>query len=505
MEEALTIETPRPGAAAVSGPAVELSPADIKRIIVGVILAMMLGALDQTIVATALPSIGDDLGDVIHLPWVVTAYLLSGTVATPLYGKLADIVGRRKVVLAAIAIFVLSSIVAALSRTMWLLIFARFLQGAGGGGLIALGQTVIGDVIAPRERGRYMVYFAFVFMTASIAGPVLGGVLSEHLHWSFIFWINLPLGGIAFFISGGILKRLPSHERPHKIDWIGALLMVAASGSLMLSLSWGGDEYPWASPQVIGLLVASLVLWLLFTGRLLTAPEPFVPLAVMFNSVVANATLSNFFIVGCSVALTIYLPIYFQAALHLTASQSGLALMPFVAGSVVGAQLSGRAMTYFTHYKRTPVAGVGISIIATAILAAACPHLTLLPVEILLGIIGVSFGTIFPVTTVSVQNAVQPHQLGTTTATYNFFRSLGGAVLVAALGAILIGGLGVGGEHIGSLEQMVAEAARRGTAVAPVFSMVFAASAVVQAIGYVFLIAMKEVPLRTTRAEGAKR
>lgn len=492
MDEAVTIAAPAPG----TMPAAQLSQPEIKRIIAGVILAMMLGALDQTIVATALPSIGNDLGDVIHLPWVVTAYLLSGTVATPLYGKLADIVGRRKVMMAAIGIFVASSVLAALSRSMWVLILARFLQGAGGGGLIALGQTVIADVIAPRERGRYMVYFAAVFMTASVAGPVLGGVLSEHLHWSFIFWINLPLGGLAFFITGNILKRLPRHERRHKIDWSGAFLMVVASVSLMLALSWGGNEFPWGSSEVIGLFVGSAILWVLFVVRLLTAPEPFVPLSVMFNSVVATATLSNFFIVGSSVALTIYLPIYFQAALGLSASQSGLALLPFVVGSVVGSQTSGRAMMYVVHYKRAPVIGVGVAIVAMAILAALSTHLTLTPVEILLGIIGVSFGTIFPVTTVSVQNAVEPHQLGTTTATYNFFRSLGGAVLVAVLGAILIGGLGVGGQHIGSLDQMVAEAAHRGTAIAPVFSRVFAATAAIMAIGYVCLIAMKERPLR---------
>jgi EmrB/QacA subfamily drug resistance transporter len=496
MEDIVAPEAPPVAGPQSNAPTVEMSQADIKRIIIGVILAMLLGAIDQTIVATALPSIGNDLGDVVHLPWVVTAYLLSGTAVTPLYGKLADIIGRRRVVLTAIAIFVGASVLAALSRSMTLLIIARFLQGMGGGGLIALGQTVIGDVIAPRERGRYMVYFALVFMTASIAGPVLGGFLSEHLHWSFIFWINLPLGGIAFFITGDILKRLPRHERPHKIDWIGAILMVAATVTLMLALSWGGAAYPWGSREVIGTLVASAVLWVLFAGRLLTAPDPFVPLAIMFNPVVAFATASNFFIIGTSVALTIYLPIFFEAALHLTASESGLALMPFVAGSVVGAQLSGRAMQYFTHYKRTPVIGVAIAIAALAVLSFAAPHITMWPAEALLALVGISFGTIFPVTTVSVQNAVQPHQLGTTTATYNFFRSLGGAVLVATLGAVLIGGLGVGGEPIASLDQLVAASAAKGTAIAPVFRYVFATATVMLALGYIFLLAMKEMPLR---------
>jgi EmrB/QacA subfamily drug resistance transporter len=477
-------------------PLAPLAPADVRRIIVGVMLAMLLGAIDQTIVATALPTIGNDLGDLVHLPWVVTAYLLSGTAVTPLYGKLADIVGRRKVVLTAIAIFVAASVLSALARSMWLLIFARFLQGLGGGGLIALGQTVIGDVVAPRERARYQAYFAGVFVTSSIAGPVLGGFFAEHLHWSFIFWINLPLGALAFFISNDVLKRLPRHERRHRIDYIGAVLMVAATVTLLLALSWGGDAYPWRSAQVIGLLFASAVAWALFVVRLLTAAEPFVPLSVMFHPVVAAATASNFFIIGTSVALTIYIPIYLQAVLHLSASQSGLALLPFAVSSVVGAQISGRMMLTVMHYKRAPVIGVAVAIVATAVLAATCASLSLWQTEVLLAIIGISFGTIFPVTTVSVQNAVEPHQLGTTTATYNFFRSLGSAIFVAVLGAVFIGGLGVGGQSIVSLDALIAAAAREGTAVGPVFQYVFGTAAITLTAGYLCLLAMKEVPLR---------
>ena len=201
-----------------SGP---LSPADIRSIIVGTMLAMLLAALDQTIVATALPTIGQDLGGFRDMSWVVTAYLLTATAVIPLYGKFSDIHGRRSAVLMGVATFVIGSIACALAPTMPVLIIARGIQGLGGGGLISLAQTIVADVSAPRERGRYQAYFAAVFASASIAGPILGGLLAEHLHWSMIFWINLPLGLLAFWMSSSALRRLPRHDRPHRLDALG--------------------------------------------------------------------------------------------------------------------------------------------------------------------------------------------------------------------------------------------------------------------------------------------
>jgi MFS family permease len=192
-----------------------LDKSAIRRIVIGVMLAMLLAAVDQTIVATALPTIGGELNDLSHLPWVVTAYLLSATAVTPLYGKLADIIGRRTTLLTAIVVFIAGSVLCAIAPSMWFLILARFVQGLGGGGLIALAQTIVADIIPPRERMRYQAYFATVFVTSSVAGPVLGGFFAEHLHWSMIFWINLPIGGLAYFMTSGILRRLPRHERPH--------------------------------------------------------------------------------------------------------------------------------------------------------------------------------------------------------------------------------------------------------------------------------------------------
>jgi EmrB/QacA subfamily drug resistance transporter len=493
MNDIAAPSNPSRGASANGAP---LDQGSIKRIIGGVMLAMLLAAIDQTIVATALPTIGNDLGDLEHLPWVVTAYLLSATAVTPLYGKFADIVGRRSTLLTATTVFMVASVASALAPTMWFLIAARFLQGLGGGGLIALGQTIVGDIVAPRERMRYQVYFASVFVTSSVAGPVLGGFFAQQLHWSFIFWINLPLGALALLMTNGVLKRLPRHERPHKVDVIGAVLMVGATVALLLALSWGGGAYAWTSVEIIGLLVASVVAWVLFVARLLTADEPFIPLAVMFNPVVAAGTASNFFVMGTLVALSIYVPIYFEAVLGLSAAQSGLALIALMGGTVTGAQIAGRVMMWTPHYKRGPVFGLLVSIVAVSALAAGAPFLPLWGVEVLLAIGGIGLGTAFPVATISIQNAVEPHQLGTATASFNFFRSLGSAIFVAAFGAIFIGGLGIGGQAIGSLDALVAAAAHQGTAIGSVFRYVFGAAAVTLAVGFLCIAAMKELPLR---------
>jgi MFS family permease len=274
--------------------------------------------------------------------------------------------------------------------------------------------------------------------------------------------------------------------------------MIVATVTLLLALSWGGAEYPWASVEVIGLVAISAVAWGLFTWRLLTAAEPFVPLSVMFHQVVATATASNFFAVGTSVALTIYIPIYFESVLGLTAGQSGLALIAFVGGTVLGAQVAARVMAIATHYKRTPVIGLFVASVGMAVLAFG-PSLTLWQLEVVLLITGTGMGTIFPVTTVAMQNAVPLHQLGTATASFNFFRSLGSAIFVALFGAIFISSLGLGGQSIGSLEQLVSAAAAHGTAIGPAFRNVFAAAVVAMAIGFVFVLLMKELPLRSGR------
>ena len=231
-----------------------LDHAAIRTILVGIMLAMFLSALEQTIVAPALPAIGHSLADLDDLSWVVTAYLLAATAATPLFGKLSDIHGRRTIMLLAIGIFIVGSIACAMAPTIWVLVLGRALQGLGGGGILPIAQTIIADMLSPRERPMVQSYTAVVFLSASILGPVLGGLLTDHLHWSFIFWINVPLGAIALVMTGRALRQLPRHDRPHQLDIPGAVLMVAAAIALLLALDWGGVRYRWTSWQIVSLI-----------------------------------------------------------------------------------------------------------------------------------------------------------------------------------------------------------------------------------------------------------
>jgi len=479
-----------------------LAHADIRRIVLGILLAMFLGALDQTIIATALPTIGRELADVENLSWVVTAYLLTATAATPLYGKLSDIHGRRAMLLVAIAVFTGASLLCALAPTMTVLIIGRALQGLGGGGLLSLAQVIVGDVVLPRERGRYQGYISIVFATASISGPVIGGFFAEHLHWSLIFWINLPIGLLGFLMTNRVLKLLPRHERPHRLDVAGALLMMAATVLLLLALTWGGVRFPWASLPILGLLAASVLLWALFAFRLITAREPFLPLTLLTNPVVGFGTASVACVFGAMIGLTIFVPIYFELVLGLSASASGLALIPLMGGTVIGSTASGQAMSRFAHYKRAPFAGLAAALAALIVIAAAPDRLSVAAVSSALGIVGLGMGSLFPVTTVSVQNAVLHHQLGTATGAMNFFRQLAGAVIVAGFGAIVLGGAGTAGL---SLETLGAQASGAGLAhadLANVFRWVFVAAAACLGLGLVLLAVMEERPLRGRRRTG---
>lgn len=475
-----------------------MSHADIRSILFGIMLAMFLAALDQTIVATAMPTIGRELGDVTHLPWAVTAYLLASTAVTPLYGKLADIHGRRLTLLGGIAIFVVGSVACALAPNLWLLVVARFVQGLGGGGLIALAQTIIADMVPPKERGRYQVHIASVFMSSSVLGPVLGGVIAEQLHWSVIFWINLPLGILAYWRTSETLKRLPRHERPHRLDIPGALLMTGATVTLLLALSWGGTYYPWISLPIVGLVALSLVLWAVFAWRLSSAAEPLIPLDVLANPVVRMGTIAAGFGMGTFIGLTIYLPLYFETVAGVGASASGLGLLPLSCGTVAGATLAGRSLVRVTHYKRLPMIGLAFAAVGTALLAATTGMLPPLAFAAALGLISLGFGTMLPVATVSIQNAVHPHQLGTATAVANFFRQIGGALIVALLGVLVLGGIGGAGFHLSP------EALRLGTVdrdvMIGVFRSVFGATSLGFALALFFFARMGELPLRGAAA-----
>jgi EmrB/QacA subfamily drug resistance transporter len=437
-----------------------LTRSELIQIMIGLGLAMLLSALDQTIVATAMPTIGADLGDFAHLPWIVTFYLVASTAVTPLYGKLADIHGPRVMLMIGVVTFVLGSILCALAPSIFLLALARAVQGMGGGGLIALAQTVIADLVSPRERGRVMTYFSIVFVASSVGGPALGGVFAEYLHWSLIFWINVPLGVAAFCMSWFHLARLPQRRHPHRLDIAGALLLVVGSSATQLALSWGGTRYGWSSPEILALLAASAAAWALFAWRTRTADEPLIPLDVLGDRVVRDATLCGAFGLGTFIALTMFLPIYFEGALGLSADRSGLALIPLTIATVTGATISGRLMSRMRHYKAAPLIGLAGATLAMVALWLSLGDLSLVALDALLVVVGLGVGAMLPVTTVSVQNAVPAHNLGTATAVTQFSRQLGGVFIVAIFGAIVIGGDMIGGDLTATPSAPDAEALR---------------------------------------------
>ena len=477
----------------LSGTSPATAPIDhsaVRAIVAGIMLAMFLSALEQTIVAPALPAIGRSLGGIDELSWVVTAYLLAVTATTPLFGKLSDIYGRRVVLLWAIGIFIGGSIACALAPTIWTLVFARGLQGIGGGGLLPIAQTIIADLLSPQERPVVQGRTSIMFMSASILGPVLGGFFTDQLHWSLIFWINLPLGAVALVMSERALRQLPRNERPHQLDVIGATLMVGAALSVMLALAWGGTHYPWSSPLILSLLAGSAMLWGLFATRLLTAREPFIPLTILRGRVTSTITCAAFFGVGTIIGITIYTPLYCETVLGLSASSSGLALIAFMAGTVVGSLTAARLMVRLTRYMHVPLVAMLFAVMALGVLAVDPVNQSIVRLVFLLFVLGCGVGPMYPMSTIVMQNAVKPHQLGTATGTLNFFRTLGGAIIVAVFGAIVLGS-GVDGAGIITLERL---AAAHGD-LAPAFRWVFIAAMICLAIAFASLLAVEERPL----------
>lgn len=479
-----------------------LNQREIYAILGGVILAMFLAALDQTIVATALATIGRDLGDPDLLPWVVSIYLLAATTVTPLYGKASDIWGRRPLMMTAIAVFLAGSVACALAPDMISLIVARGVQGLGGGGLISLAQTVLADVLTPRERSRYQIHIASVFATSSLLGPALGGFLSGHLHWSAIFWINLPLGGVALWLCARLLKRLPRHERRHRLDFAGALLLMGATISLLLAMGWGGRRYPWFSWPIAATVGLSLVLWVLFALHVRRTREPLIPLDILRNRVVVRACVASCFGMGVFIGLSIYAPLYFEIARSFSTADAGLAVTPMMVATVFGATASGRSMMYFNRYKGVALTGLAMSFLGLTALAV-------LPLETrpawitiaLLATTSAGIGSLFPVCTISIQNAVALHQLGTATAAMNFFRQMGAALIVAAFGAIMLNGAafaghaaGFSGEGVRIAGALTPDAAH---GLAMVFRWIFGAAALGVLIAAGALASMEERPLRS--------
>jgi EmrB/QacA subfamily drug resistance transporter len=483
----------------------KLGRREVVGIIGGLALAMFLGALNQTVVATALPTIGRAFDDFENLSWVVIAYLLTSTLVAPLYGKLSDIYGRRGMMLVALGVFVAGSAASAVAPNMLMLIVARGLQGLGGGGIVPLTQSIIADAVPPRERGYYQAYTGSVWVIAGAGGPVLGGVIADHLHWSLIFWLNVPLGIVAALLSQRQLKRLPQHERAHKIDLIGAGLMMLSALTLLLALTWGGTRFPWLSQPIITLVVAAALLSAAFIWWVLHVAEPFLPVAVLNNPVMRVGTVATACTQGVNIGLTIFVPLYYELVHGLSASDSGLALIPIVMMTTPGSFLSGRAMLYLNRYKWVPILLLSAAT-AAVLLLVIHPLMPVWAVAVVMCLVGMGTGSSYPVVTVSIQNAVSHHQIGVAMGAMNFFRALASAFIVALMGAIMLAHLGAAPER-GAAPAVVTVAQNATVEVlAHMFSFIFALAAAFLLLGIVALVLMEERPLRTTiRAVPAPR
>ncbi|HLG80429.1 MAG TPA: MDR family MFS transporter [Bradyrhizobium sp.] len=477
-----------------------LTQAEVRTILLSLLLTMFLAALDQTIVATALPTIGRQFHDVSNLSWVITAYLLASTAVAPVFGTLSDIYGRRVMIIVSLSLFIAGSVLCALAPSMPILILARGLQGLGGGGIMPVVQTVISDVVSARERGQYQAWFSAVWMLAGISGPVLGGIFADHLHWSMIFWINLPLAAAALALLLPKMSKLPVYHRRRKVDWLGGVLLMASAVVFMLVLTWGGNRYSWLSPAILGMVGSAVALALAFIWHAKRADEPFLPLSLIGGSVVPYGLLASGCALGAMIGLTVILPLYYEVVYHLSASEAGLGLIPLAAISTFGAAIAGRTMARVRHYKRVAIAGSITATIAAAAMALTTPSLWALLA--LLAVFGIGLGTVFPITVVSLQNAVPRAQVGTITGAMNFFRAMMSSFTVAAFSAILLMALGtdisLGGEGGHGAVGAIAAAD-----MVAAFRYVYAGATVMLAVAACCMIAMEERPLAGPAVQAA--
>jgi len=471
-----------------------LSHRETRVIVWGVLLPLFMGSIHNTILASALPTIGHDFGDVHGLPWLITIYLLAATAAMPLYGKIADIHGRRFGLYVAIALHMAGSLVCALAPTMFVLILGRALQGLGGSGLSAVSVIVLGDAAAPKDRGRYYAYFSIVYTTAGACGPALGGFIADASHWSLIFWINIPLGLLALWITSTVLRRLPRNERPHRLDVIGAILIVTASVAFMLGLNLGDRSYPWLSVPVLALFAAALVIGAGFVWRVLTAPEPLIPIAILTDPIVRWSVIANSFGWSSIIGLNIFLPMYLQSVIGLSPTNAGLSLMVLMMSLNSSAGLCGQVLGRVTHYKILPMVMLVLAFAAVVMLALWADRMTMLSFEVLLFLIGAGFGPLPSLCTVAIQNTVARHQLGIAIGTLAFSRNLFATMLIALLGVIVLAvtsslAPGGTGEFGGALAPAAEEAAQA-------FRRVFLVVAGCLAIAFVAMVLIEERPLR---------
>ena len=516
-EDELTAEPTTDAAAQIEVDAeIAASRRHLRLILTALMMTMLLAALDQTIVSTALPTITSDLGGLAELSWVVTAYLLASTASTPIWGKLSDLYGRKPMLQSAVVIFLIGSALAGLSQSMGQLIAFRAIQGVGGGGLMVLVMAVIADLVPPRERGKYMGLFGAVFGVASVLGPLLGGLFTQHLSWRWIFYINLPLGIAAFFVLGAVL-HLPVRHEKKIIDWLGAGLLVLGVSALLMVTVWGGNKYAWTSPQIIGLAAVGVALTAWFIWHETRTAEPIVPMR-LFSIPVVRTTSAMGFVIGFAMfGSIVYLSLYLQVVKGATPTSAGLQLLPLMAGLLAASIISGRRISKTGHWKIYPVIGTALATLGIWLMS----HLTIdtpyWQIDLYAFILGVGLGCVMQVLVLAVQNSVEPAQIGAATSTSTFFRSIGGSFGTAIFGAIFTARLTSEiekvlppGMNMPSDGSMTGSLANINALPLPIRELVLGAFS--NAIATTFLIAtpvmllafllsllLKEVPLRTTQ------
>jgi EmrB/QacA subfamily drug resistance transporter len=415
----------------------------MRMIFVALMLGMFLAALDQTIVSTALPTIVGDLHGLNHLSWVVTSYLIASTVSTPIYGKLGDMMGRKPVFQAAIVIFLAGSMLAGLSQSMVELIGFRALQGIGAGGLMVGAQAIIADIVPPRDRGKYMGLIGSVFAVASVAGPLLGGFLVDSLSWRWIFYVNMPVGAVAIVIVA-LRLHLPVRHLRHQIDFLGAALLTAGVTALILVTTWGGTQYAWGSPTILGLGVGGVLLLAVFIWQERRAPEPLMPPELFHSSVFRVASAMGFSIGMAMFGAIIFIPVFLQDVFGASPTSSGLRMIPLMAGLLVAAIGSGRAISRMGRYRVFPIVGTAILIVGMFLLSLLGVATKPWVASLYMVVVGVGIGLVMQVIVLVVQNDADPEHIGVATSTATFFRSLGGSFGVAIFGAIYASRLNAG-------------------------------------------------------------
>ncbi|MGW0436676.1 MDR family MFS transporter [Micromonospora sp. NPDC003197] len=399
------------------------------------LVAMLLGALDQTIFSTALPTIVGELHGLEHMAWVTTAYILAATIGMPVYGKLGDLIGHKIVFIAAIGFFVAGSVVAALADGMAALIAGRALQGLGGGGLMILSQAIVADLVPPRERAKFLAPMGAVFGIASVAGPLLGGWFTDEHSWRWAFWINVPLGALAIAIALFAL-RLPKRDTQARLDYLGTMLMAVAVTCTVLFATWGGTEYAWSDPIILGLGAGAIAGWVAFLVSQRYAAEPIIPLHLFRNPIFVVATLLGLLVVGVAMfAIIGYLPTYLQMVYGVSATESGLLMLPMVAGIMTTALSSGALLSRTGRYKIYPIVGTVLLILFAALLSQVTVDTALWVVCAYLFVAGMGVGLLMQNLVLAVQNAFPTREVGTVTSANNFFREIGATLGTAIVGA----------------------------------------------------------------------